>query len=89
MGVVKRADLIRLNGIHFSGAGGGVKDGFSPKRKSRRNHFLRLAAGCSRSGNAVGQSYEQPRLSPQFRHLKHAPLRTAMWPHLGQAGASP
>ena len=30
----------------------------------------------------------QPRLSPQLRHLKQAPLRTATWPHLGQVGAS-
>src|SRR5262245_53329116 len=32
--------------------------------------------------------YEQPKLSPQFKHLKHAPLRTATWPQLGQVGAS-
>src|ERR1039458_7557262 len=31
---------------------------------------------------------EQPRLSPQFKHLKQAPLRTATWPQFGHVGAS-
>ena len=31
---------------------------------------------------------EQPRLSPQFKHLKQAPLRTATCPQFGQVGAS-
>lgn len=38
--------------------------------------------------NVTATAYEQPRLSPQLRHLKQAPLRTAMCPHLGHAGAS-
>jgi uncharacterized protein HemX len=31
---------------------------------------------------------EQPKLSPQLRHLKQAPLRTVRWPQAVQAGAS-
>ena len=34
------------------------------------------------------EAQEQPRLSPQFRHLKHAPLRTATFPQFGHVGAS-
>jgi len=34
------------------------------------------------------QLQEQPKLSPQLRHLKQAPLRTVTWPQFGHVGAS-
>lgn len=47
-----------------------------------------ISSDLRRSCAPCPVAQEQPRLSPQLRHLKHAPLRTVMWPHLGHDGAS-
>src|SRR5882672_7781330 len=59
-----------------------------PANQQNKKRAAERPFSAALRSSRLPESQEQPRLSPQFRHLKQAPLRTATLPQVGHVGAS-
>ena len=62
---------------------------FVPTRGRFRCGLLKLSLIPIAVGSGNSVAYLHPVCEPQFKHLKHAPLRMVICPQLGHAGESP